>query len=318
MKYRQKRRRCNMCGLYGFLHYGNNEIKNLSLLTNALAEEAAVRGTDATGIAFNSKGRLSILKESKPAYRLNFKHSDNISAVIGHTRHSTQGSEKKNYNNHPFFGRCQNTRFALAHNGVLINDKDLRKQYRLTKNKIETDSYIAVQLLEYKKKLNSESIKFMAEAVEGSFSFSILDSNNSIWLVKGDSPLSILHFPDLGLYVYASTEEILWKALIETDLFQELKDGIYESIKITDGDILHILPNGELVYSKFNFTDYSGYGRCNWWDYGTDRSYSYIDDIKSISAYYGYSEEEIDELLAEGFTPEEIEETLYENDRIRV
>ncbi|MCI8404741.1 MAG: hypothetical protein HFE49_07540 [Clostridia bacterium] len=307
-----------MCGLYGFLHYGSNEIKNLSLLTNTLAEEAAVRGTDATGIAFNDKGRLSILKESKPAYRLNFKHSDNISAIIGHTRHSTQGSEKRNYNNHPFSGRCQNTRFALAHNGVLINDKDLRKQYRLPKSKIETDSYIAVQLLENKKRLNAESIKFMAEAVEGSFSFSILDSNNSIWLVKGDSPLSILHFPDLKLYVYASTEEILWKALIETDLFCELKSGKYEDIKITAGDILHILQNGELVYSKFNFTDYSSYGRCNWWDYGADGDYSYIDDIKSISAYYGYSAEEIDELLAEGFTPEEIEATLYETDSMMV
>ena len=197
-----------MCGLYGFLHYGNNEIKYLSNITNALAEEAAIRGTDATGIAFNDKGQLSILKESKSAYRLNFKHSDNISAVIGHTRHSTQGSEKKNYNNHPFSGKCQNTRFALAHNGVLMNDKDLRRQYYLPKSKIETDSYIAVQLIEHKKKLNAESIKFMAEAVEGSFSFSILDSNNSIWFVTGDSPLSILHFPDLGLYVYASTEEI--------------------------------------------------------------------------------------------------------------
>lgn len=76
-----------MCGLYGFLHYGNNKIKYLSNITNALAEEAAIRGTDATGIAFNDKGRLSILKESKSAYKLNFKHSDNITALIGHTRH---------------------------------------------------------------------------------------------------------------------------------------------------------------------------------------------------------------------------------------
>lgn len=64
-------------------------------------------------------------------------------------------------------------RFALAHNGVLVNDKELRKKDHLPKTKIETDSYIAVQLLEYKKLLNEESIKFMAEALEGSFSFSI-------------------------------------------------------------------------------------------------------------------------------------------------
>ncbi len=302
-----------MCGLYGFLHYGDNEIKYLSNITNALAEEAAVRGTDATGIAFNYNGQMKILKEPKSAYRLNFKHADNITAVIGHTRHSTQGSEKKNYNNHPFSGKCQNARFALAHNGVLMNDSDLRKQYWLPKSKIETDSYVAVQLLEYKKKLNAESIKFMAEAVEGSFSFSILDSNNTIWLVKGDSPLSILHFPDLRLYVYASTEEILWKALVETNLFDELKNGKYEDIKISDGDILRILSDGTLVYDKFNYTDYSGFGCCNWWDYGV-ADYSndtYIEDLKMIAAYQGVDADTIDELLEEEFAPEEIEEYIY-------
>lgn len=304
-----------MCGLFGFSHYGDNEIRYLSNITNALAEESAVRGTDATGMAFNENGRLNIVKDSKSAYKLNLNHSDNITALIGHTRHSTQGSEKKNYNNHPFGGRCKNARFALAHNGVLINDKDLRKIYRLPKSKIETDSYIAVQLLEHKKTLDSSSIRFMAESVQGSFSFSVLDSDNTIWLVKGDSPLSILHFPNLKLYVYASTEEILWRALIETDLFEELKNGKYEKVNITGGDILNILPDGTLVYDKFDYTDYSNYGRCNWWDYGMgsvgSSQSSYIEDLKMIAAYQGFSEDDIDELLDNGFTPEEIEEYIY-------
>ena len=103
----------------------------------------------------------------------------------------------------------------------------------------------------------------------------------------------------------------MWKALVETDLFQELKDGAYESIKITDGDILNILPDGTLVYDKFDFIDYSYYGRCNWWDYVISDDYSYISELKSAAAYQGYTAEEIDELLSEGFTPEEIEEMIY-------
>ena len=87
-----------MCGLFGFLHYGEKPIKNLSDMTNLLAEESAIRGTDATGIAYMDKNRLKIFKDSKSAYKIDFKHSDNIRALIGHTRHSTQGSEKKNYN----------------------------------------------------------------------------------------------------------------------------------------------------------------------------------------------------------------------------
>ena len=59
-----------MCGLFGFLHYGRNKIKDLSNMTNVLAEEAAVRGTDATGIAYNLKGKLCIDKNSKSVYTM--------------------------------------------------------------------------------------------------------------------------------------------------------------------------------------------------------------------------------------------------------
>lgn len=114
LPFRRKRRASDMCGLFGFLHYGEGDIKNLSDITNALAEESAVRGTDATGIAYNLKGKLHIDKNSKSAYDMIFKHSDKIVALIGHTRHSTQGSEKSNFNNHPFYGRCENTKFALC------------------------------------------------------------------------------------------------------------------------------------------------------------------------------------------------------------
>ncbi len=302
-----------MCGLYGFLHYGKSKIKGLKEITNALAREAAERGTDAAGIAFNENGRLMITKEGKSAERIDFKHSDKITAMTGHTRHSTQGSEKKNYNNHPFGGRCRNVNFALAHNGVLMNDKELRKKYHLPKTKIETDSYIAVQLLEHKKELNEESIKFMAEALQGSFSFSIVDSGDRLWLIKGDSPLHIIHFPNSQLYVYASTEKILWKALVETDLFDELKSGSFEEIPIHSGDILKILPDGNVMFSKFDYEKYSRYGFYDWWYYGTccGKTNSYIDDLKSVAAFEGICPDDIGVLLGNGFTPEEIEEYIY-------
>ena len=146
-----------MCGLFGFLRYGD-PIKGLKEVTNSLAEQSAVRGTDATGIAFNENGKLRIFKDGKSAYELDFKHSDDTAAMIGHTRHSTKGSEKKNCNNHPFPGRVGNLNFALAHNGVLSNDDELRKTLNLPKTKIETDSYVAAQLLMSKKTLDFDTI----------------------------------------------------------------------------------------------------------------------------------------------------------------
>ncbi len=50
-----------MCGLFGYTCYGNVP-KNILKLTQSLAEEAAVRGTDATGIAYVKSGKVKIFK----------------------------------------------------------------------------------------------------------------------------------------------------------------------------------------------------------------------------------------------------------------
>ena len=53
----------------------------------------------------------------------------------------------------------------------------------------------------------------MAEDVEGNFTFTILDEENSLYIVKGSSPMFLIHFEALGIYVYASTESIMMNAL---------------------------------------------------------------------------------------------------------
>ena len=308
-----------MCGLYGFLSFGQ-PIKSLSAVTNALAQESAVRGTDAVGIAINKNGKVYICKEGKSAYSVSFKHNDGVRALIGHTRHSTQGSEKHNYNNHPFQGMAGKTQFALAHNGVLGNDDILRETYNLKNTKIETDSYIAVQLIEHKGELSMESLKFMAEEIAGSFSFSILDNEDNIYLVKGDSPLSILYFPEYKLYVYASTEEILWKALITTFLFEDVKANKYEEIPIKEGEILKICNNGKIERGAFNYTDYACFGIYDWCRFGDDKESDvqaeYIEMLREMADYNGYGRDTVDDLLEEGFTIGEIEEYIYTADYV--
>ena len=301
-----------MCGIFGFTAYGE-PLKDVNNLVSSLARQSAVRGTDATGVAYMNRGKLEIKKAAKSAYEFNINLSRQVKAVIGHTRHATQGSEKLNINNHPFLGRLKNNLyFALAHNGVLSNDKSLRKSLSLPKTKVETDSFVAVQLLEQKGDLSMESIKYMAEKVSGSFSFNLLDEHNNHCLVKGDSPISMLHFAKSKVYVYASTDEILWKALINTELFQQLKNGAFEEIVLNEGQILKIYPNGKLEYADFKYSDcYSSY---NWWNYGrkTNTSNQYLDDLKQVANSMGYDDKHINELFECGYTCEEIEEMLYE------
>lgn len=301
-----------MCCLFGIYNYSGTEIKGLAKVTNSLAREATVRGTDATGIAYNHKGSLVTHKEPKSAYDITFIHPENVMAIMGHTRHTTQGNEKHNFNNHPFPGSCKNLRFALAHNGILMNDKSLRQKLKLPRTKIETDSYVAVQILERQKQLNDESIKYMAEKVEGSFSFTILDSNDTLRFVKGDSPLSIIHFPEQKVYVYASTDEILYKALIGTDFFKAIKNAEFEEINIDEGQRLNISTDGTIATSKFNYTNTYCGDYC-WWRYGRNifSKGTYIDELKSVAKSCGYDPDTIDDLLNSGFTPDEIEEYIY-------
>ena len=122
---------------------------------------------------------------------------------------TTQGSERKNHNNHPFPGYVKDCQFALAHNGVLRNDLLLRKQYKLPETKIETDSYIAMQLIEDCGELTVESLQTMAEKQEGSSAFAVLSDKDELYFIKGDNPICLYHYPEWGLYVYASTEKIL-------------------------------------------------------------------------------------------------------------
>ena len=286
-----------MCCLFGFVDYaGSLSVKQKNHLIRELSIAAEVRGTDATGIAYNTSRGLQIYKRPLAAYRLHLRIPAEAHVVMGHTRMTTQGSAKKNYNNHPFFGCVKGKRFALAHNGVLWNDRGLRHTKHLPKTKIQTDSYVAVQLLEQQKALDFDSLAKMAEQVEGSFSFAVLDEQDALWIVKGDSPLSIAYFPECGVYVYASTVEILNKAL--TRCGKQL--GHRRTVEVEMGDLLKIDRRGHITRATF---DASKLCRPSW-EYWSSSLYAeppkteseHIRLLKSVARAFGFTGEMIDRL----------------------
>ena len=302
-----------MCCLFGFIDYaGALSVTQKSRLIRELSIAAEVRGTDATGIAYNTSRGLQIYKRPLAAHRLHLRIPAEAHVVMGHTRMTTQGSAKKNFNNHPFFGRVKGKCFALAHNGVLWNDRGLRHTKHLPKTKIQTDSYVAVQLLEQQKALDFDSLAKMAEQVEGSFSFAVLDEQDALWIVKGDSPLSIAYFPECGVYVYASTAEILNRAL--TRCGKQL--GHRRTVEVEMGDLLKIDRRGHITRAAF---DASKLCRPSW-DYWGASLYAeppktedeHIRLLKSVAKAFGFTGEMIDRLLDQGFTTDDIEEILYE------
>ena len=318
-----------MCALFGFLDCGKRiPLKALQKLIQALANASEVRGDHASGISYMKDNQLTIYKRPKPAHKMKFRLPNHTRAVMGHVRYTTQGSQEFNQNNHPFRGHA-GMDFAFAHNGVLHNDMQLRREKQLPQTNIETDSYVAVQLIEMQKELNFDTLKNMAEDVHGSFTFTILDETNALWFVKGSSPLYLIYFPELKLYVYSSTASIMKTALKHTPL----RWMHYEVIEADEGDILRISPDGKITRDRFcvptvfntrfnsshyrySLSDISGY---DYYDSETAEELDKLNDsdyadLLDLCGYFGVSEMEILRLRHMGYTYDEIEEYLFSAD----
>ena len=305
-----------MCCLFGMIDCnGRFGSKQKSRILSVLAAECEERGTDATGIAYCTGGHLSIYKRPAAAHRLRFRIPEDSKVIMGHTRMTTQGKASKNRNNHPFLGKAAGVTFALAHNGILYNDKYLRRSHALPQTRIETDSYIAVQLLQQKNALDFSSLKYMAEQVEGTFTFTVLDEQENLYFVKGDNPLCLYHYPRNGVYLYASTEDILKRALQR--LWLPLEPP--ERVALECGDILRISRSGRQARSTFDASNLLlPWGNPSWWT--RPRKYNgrkgaeqeYLEELKAVACSYGYTPEAVDHMLESGFTVDEVEEFLYE------
>ena len=124
-----------MCGLFGFSDPSHSLTpRQARQLLRALSVSSMVRGTDATGIAYNSHDRLHIYKRPEAANKTPLLPSASSHVVMGHVRMTTQGNAQSNYNNHPFPGNLDGhlpgsgPDFALAHNGVQIGRASCRER----------------------------------------------------------------------------------------------------------------------------------------------------------------------------------------------
>lgn len=298
-----------MCAVFGLIDYKHRlSTKVKEKILKVLSKECEVRGTDATGYAFNNGNKLTIFKRPLPAHKLKLRLPDNVNVIMGHTRMTTQGNQLLNYNNHPFSGTAGLQQFALAHNGVLSNDYLLHRNKEIPDTVIETDSYAAVQLIEKEKHLGFDSIRIMAETLKGSFVFTILDDEDSVYFVRGSNPLTIYDFYNDGFYLYASTKDILANTMKKLGMSKRPKC----EIEIKEGDILKIDCFGETEKSFFDIDDWNDW----YFSYFRGRKNTALDDLYDIAWSFGVDEDCIDLLYSYGYTSDEIEELLYDPDEL--
>ena len=154
----------------------------------------------------------------------------------------------------------------------------------------------------------------MAELIEGSFVFTILRNDNTLFLVKGNNPLTLYHFPALGLYVYASTKSILDNALQQVNLSDKFCE-----IEISKGEIVEIAANGKLSKTTFAIQNYthSVFSPYNWDNLNWYETEEQEECLLEYCRMFGVPEEDVYLLLNYGFSADEIEEMLMNTNLLK-
>lgn len=305
-----------MCAIFGVLDFqGKLTPAQRRAIFQELADAAQVRGIDASGVAYVQNGTVRIQKAPRPACKMRWRIAPEARYLMGHTRMTTQGPASKNYNNHPFPGRAGGTAFALAHNGVLYNDQALRRSQHLSATKIETDSYVAVQLLEQGGRLCPDALARMAESLDGTFTITVLDAENTMYFVRGNNPLTIRFLPRLGCYLYASTGEILNMALDDLRL-SSLRQT---DIPITQGDIMTVDAQGQRTVTRFDDTHlWRPRYFCDWiWHSQTasvePEHNDYLEALMEYGQRNGVPEAELRLLVDAGYDAMDLEELIHDD-----
>ena len=148
--------------------------------------------------------------------------------------------------------------------------------------------------------INAETLKETSELLHGSFTYTVLDSHAQLFIVRGNNPFCLYHFPALGFYVYASTKEILNAALRK--FRKHIPSGRFEEIAVKEGEILRISRDGIRKTQTFSLDflfPLSAYlPLCSVaFDPWNTRSTSYVDELKRVAGAFGYLPEDVDDLI---------------------
>ena len=241
-----------MCGIVGYLGKQNA----YKILIQGL-HRLEYRGYDSSGVAMISdSSELNIYKSKGKVEALeHYANNKDLSGSIGiaHTRWATHG-EPNDINAHPHYSQSQS--LALVHNGTIENYNVLKEAliaqgYEFVS---ETDTEVAVQLIEYIKTKNNcslfEAVREATHQIVGAYAIAVIDRNNpdEIIAARQSSPL-----------VIGVGEEEYFLASDATPIIEYTNKVIY----LNDGDIaiinrnegLHVFAAGGPVESEICITE---------------------------------------------------------------
>jgi hypothetical protein len=267
-----------MCGIYGYISFNDEGASYCKPFLSRLINASTVRGTDATGIGYITdtlhvlKGAMagSTFIESKLYTK--FMDTQLPRIAIGHDRAQTKGEAKDNNNNHPILTGTM----ALVHNGIISNDEEVLKRYKLTGKGIVDSEVIPLLINHYITKWDHKTaITKTISKLTGSQACALIDERtpDNLYLWRTSSPLTLAYHKATGSIFFASTEAILKQALTTTVRYmgifeQEQKHGLlFYDMPINTGMIINAtgtvsfdIESKTPVYKGYAYTPKTGGG----------------------------------------------------------
>lgn len=246
--------RCIVCGIVGMKLLNQDHAKEAMAFVEQLLIQSEIRGKHATGFAtLSRKGTghvVSVTKNSIPASEFvkssNWRvlHTLPPRALIAHTRYSTSGDWKENDNNQPISLGC----LAIVHNGLvsMATRPEYEPEYEVS-CRTDNDSEIILQKVLYalthtkNSKYGEDRSKLVTQSIANGlrdihkvdppiFACGFLDSDGNIYAVRDHiRPLWFVYIKSWGFIGFASTRDIINRALKTTDLTEDDGVAIWEA-----------------------------------------------------------------------------------------
>lgn len=210
------------CGVFGCY-----QIPDAASMTYYGLHSLQHRGQEASGIAVQDEGRITVLKGrglTVDVFRKPELTALKGSTAIGHVRYSTAGGAEA-ANIQPIVSHSRLGDVAVAHNGQIVNEKELRRELE-EKGAIfqgTSDSEVILHLIRMETGTLEERVKKAAARLEGAFAV-LVEGEGKLFVFRdthGLRPLSAARFQE-G-----------WLVSSETCAFEVM--GIYDSETVPAG-----------------------------------------------------------------------------------
>lgn len=252
-----------MCGIFGIAinrnaPYTHRQIKGLFV---DLALFSEIRGKDSSGFAFRNEidREINVIRNPMPISSL-IKHqafideleanlsnicggekgqTQNIFAVIGHSRLVTNGTQLNDENNQPVV----KDGLVAVHNGIIVNVDELWNKIAAYQRKYEIDTEIMLSLFRHFDetcKSSSLSISKTIKEITGTVATGFfIDNKNEMVLTTNNGSLYILsNFKDILLF--ASEKHILERVIRKRKINKTIPNCRVLQVKANTGYLINM------------------------------------------------------------------------------